>query len=184
MRAPSLDQPPAADVGILVMHFLYTAVCGLALLLGGAFAITLPDGYDTIWTTQSLNSAGSMPVGGGDLGLNVWVENGRLLFYMAQSGAFDENNSLLKLGRVNITMDPNPLDPSYTDSFKQHLHINEGYITVEGANNTLITLWVNMNTSSIHLSVNSDIEMKYTASVESWRTEGYQFYAPEQRGST
>jgi hypothetical protein len=39
-------------------------------------AIQLPAGYDTVWTTQSNNSADSMPVGGGDVGLNVWAENG------------------------------------------------------------------------------------------------------------
>jgi hypothetical protein len=39
-------------------------------------AITLPSNYDTIWTTQSANSSGSMPVGGGDIGLNAWAENG------------------------------------------------------------------------------------------------------------
>lgn len=39
-------------------------------------AIQLPAGYDTVWTTQSNNSAGSMPVGGGDVGLNVWAEDG------------------------------------------------------------------------------------------------------------
>lgn len=41
-----------------------------------AQSIQLPAGYDTIWTTQSLNSAGSMPLGGGDVGLNVWAESG------------------------------------------------------------------------------------------------------------
>ena len=35
-----------------------------------------------------------MPCGGGDIGLNVWVENNELLFYMAKSGTFDENNRL------------------------------------------------------------------------------------------
>ena len=43
-----------------------------------------------------------MPCGGGDIGLNVWVENGDILFYIAKSDAFDENNTLLKLGRVRI----------------------------------------------------------------------------------
>lgn len=43
-------------------------------------AIQLPAGYDTVWTTQSNNSAGSMPAGGGDVGLNVWAEDGNLYF--------------------------------------------------------------------------------------------------------
>ena len=31
-----------------------------------------------------------MPCGGGDIGLNVWVENGDILCYMSRSGAFDK----------------------------------------------------------------------------------------------
>jgi hypothetical protein len=45
-------------------------------LTQSVLAIQLPAGYDTVWTTQSNNSAGSMPVGGGDVGLNVWAEAG------------------------------------------------------------------------------------------------------------
>lgn len=29
--------------------------------------------YNVVWTTQSQNSSESMPCGGGDIGLNVWV---------------------------------------------------------------------------------------------------------------
>ncbi|MEO5996920.1 MAG: DUF5703 domain-containing protein [Chitinophagaceae bacterium] len=37
--------------------------------------------YSVSWTSQSKNSSESMPCGGGDIGLNVWVENGEVLFY-------------------------------------------------------------------------------------------------------
>jgi hypothetical protein len=45
-------------------------------------AIPLPSSYDTIWITQSTQSSGSMPVGGGSIGLNAWAESGKpdLLF--------------------------------------------------------------------------------------------------------
>ena len=42
-----------------------------------------------IWTSQSKNSSESMPCGGHDIGMNVWVENGDVLFYASQSGWFD-----------------------------------------------------------------------------------------------
>src|SRR5215210_8015418 len=66
------------------------------------------DQADITWDSQSRNASESMPCGGGDIGLNVWVENGDILFYVARSGTFDENNALLKLGRVRIKMSPNP----------------------------------------------------------------------------
>jgi hypothetical protein len=49
-----------------------------------------------------------MPCGGGDIGLNVWVEDGDLLYYISRSGAFDENNQFPKLGRVRLQLEPNP----------------------------------------------------------------------------
>jgi hypothetical protein len=55
------------------------------------------DEYNVAWTTQSKSSAESMPCGGGDIGLNVWVEGGDLLFYVQRSGCFDENNEFLKV---------------------------------------------------------------------------------------
>lgn len=51
---------------------------GLSLLiqLHVCLGIVLPTQYDTIWDTQSSNSADSMPLGGGSVGLNVWAESG------------------------------------------------------------------------------------------------------------
>ena len=72
------------------------------------------------WTGPSQNSGESMPCGGGDVGLNVWVENGDVLFYIARSGTFDENNSLLKLGRVRLHLTPNPFDKG---TFRQELKL-------------------------------------------------------------
>ena len=45
-----------------------------------------------------------MPCGGGDIGMNVWVEEGDVLFYLSRSGTFDENNCLLKQGRFRIRL--------------------------------------------------------------------------------
>jgi hypothetical protein len=61
---------------------------------------------DYVWTTQSRNSSESMPCGGGDIGMNVWVEGGDLLVYISRSGMFDDNNTLLKAGRIRITLTP------------------------------------------------------------------------------
>ena len=43
-----------------------------------------------------------MPVSGRDVGLNVWVENDELMFYMGRAGCRDENGALLKPGRVRV----------------------------------------------------------------------------------
>jgi len=55
--------------------------------------------YNIVWDSQSRHSGESMPVGGHDIGLNVWVEKGDVLLYIDRSGSFDENNQMLKVGR-------------------------------------------------------------------------------------
>src|SRR5690606_37861136 len=89
--------------------------------------------YNLVWESQSKNSAESMPLGGGDIGLNVWVENDELLFYISKTGTFDENNTLLKLGRVRVKLTPNPFKNA---DFRQELNLQNGNITITAGNNT------------------------------------------------
>ena len=122
-----------------------------------------------IWDKQSKNSGESMPCGGGDIGLNVWVENGDLLFYIAKSGSFDENNALLKQGRVRIHLSPNPLDKI---RFKQELLLKDGYVKITAGNallNTTVRIWVDVFNPVIHVEIKSSKALVTTASFENWR---------------
>ncbi|KAK1967055.1 hypothetical protein LY78DRAFT_607389 [Colletotrichum sublineola] len=154
--------------------------CQVLCWVQGTQSIQLPSSYDTVWTTQSANASGSMPVGGGDVGLNLWVESGEVLFYIAKSGAFDENNSLLKLGRVRLSFNPNPFAAN-ASRFEQRLNINDGYATIKGDHSTEIKIWVDMDTSAIHTEVTSAVPLNLTAGFESWRTQGHQMVANEQQ---
>jgi hypothetical protein len=61
------------------MLFLAKAVAILFTLIVGTLA-TLPTSYDVAWTTPGVNgSADSMPLGGGDIGINTWFEDGKLI---------------------------------------------------------------------------------------------------------
>jgi len=123
------------------------------------------------WTTQSLNSSESMPVGGGDIGLNLWVEKGEVYLYLSRSGTFDENNTLLKLGRVKLKLSPNPFEGK---TFKQELLFNDGYAQISGSNgklNTQIKIWVDVFNPVIHLDIKSNQKVTTEASYESWRFE-------------
>ncbi len=129
------------------------------------------DRCNIAWTTQSLNSSQSMPCGGGDIGLNVWVGNGDLLFYMSKSGTFDENNQLLKQGRVRISLSPNPFAGK---TFRQELILQDGYIKINGADGSLaaeINVWVDIFNSNINVEISSNKKTKATATYESWRYE-------------
>jgi len=68
------------------------------------------DSYNVVWTSPSHDASGSMPIGNGEVGLNVWVEaDGDLLFYISRTDAWSECSRLLKLGRVRLGLVPNPL---------------------------------------------------------------------------
>jgi hypothetical protein len=127
------------------------------------------DEYNPIWTAQSKNSGESMPVGGGDIGLNVWVENGDLYFYIARSGTFDETNALLKLGRVKIRMTPNPFEGQ---SFRQELVLKDGHVVIEGKAGKLkanLVVWVDVFRPVIHVDIQSNRPVSTEAAYESWR---------------
>lgn len=74
----------------------------LLVFIGGQFLWGQP--ANLVWNTQSRNASESMPCGGGDIGMNVWVENDDVLFYLSRSGSFDENNCLLKQGRFRVRL--------------------------------------------------------------------------------
>ena len=119
---------------------------------------------DYVWTTQSKNSSESMPCGGHDIGMNVWVENGDVLFYVSQSGWFDENNTLLKAGRWRIHFDNQPADAA----FKQRLCLDDGaiYITLGDAQ---IRLWADVMEPVVFCEMTSKKKLTTTVSYESWR---------------
>jgi len=46
------------------------------------------DAYNVVWTAPSQDGSGSMPLGNGEVGVNLWVEpDGDLLFYIARTDA-------------------------------------------------------------------------------------------------
>ncbi|MCY1722017.1 DUF5703 domain-containing protein [Prolixibacteraceae bacterium Z1-6] len=127
------------------------------------------DNYNLVWNSQSLNSSESMPCGGGDIGLNVWAENGEILFYIARSGTFDENNGMPKLGRVRLKLTPNPFD---NGTFKQELDLQSGSVKITGKKEnqlTKIEIWVDVFSPVIHVDVESNQQIEVEAIYENWR---------------
>ncbi|GAB2823791.1 DUF5703 domain-containing protein [Ferruginibacter profundus] len=110
-----------------------------------------------------------MPCGGGDIGMNVWVENGDVLIYVAKSGNFDENNALMKTGRIRIQLSPNVFEGKI---FKQELHLQEGYVTIEGENNAIkatIKIWADVYSPVAHVDIAASKKINVEATYESWR---------------
>lgn len=111
-----------------------------------------------------------MPCGGGDVGLNVWVEKGDLLFYISRSGVFDENNVFPKLGRVRVRLSPNPFNAG--DSFLQELKLNKGYVAISGKKGRLsatVKVWADVFKPVIHVDIDGNSPVTAEAWYESWR---------------
>ena len=128
------------------------------------------DAYDVVWTQPSANAGESMPCGGGDVGLNVWVERGDLLIYLAKSGTFDELNGMPKLGRLRVTLEPNPfLDVT---AFEQRLRLRTGRVEIDARADgcaARVVVWVDVATSSVHVELETTCPSIVTAAYESWR---------------
>jgi hypothetical protein len=99
------------------------------------------------------------------------------LFYIQKSGTFDENNSLLKLGRVRLNFEPNPFSGS---TFEQRLVLQDGYIRFTGSGNTTVSLWVDVDSSVIHVDVDSPEDISMVASYETWRFKNLSLRSGEQ----
>ncbi len=136
--------------------------------------------YNVVWTTQSRDVSESMPCGGGDVGLNVWVQNGSLLIYLSRSGTFDELSGMPKLGRLRMTLSPNPFAGGGT--FRQELKLREGHVEVLGERAGLqaqIEVWVDVFRPVVHVDVQTSSPTRVTASYESWRLADRTLSDPE-----
>jgi len=138
--------------------------------------------YNIVWDSQSSSPSESMPVGGGDIGLNVWVENDELLFYIGRSGTFDENNHMLKLGRVRLRLNPNPF--SKEGEFRQELKLREGYLEIAGQSaqtSATIKIWVEVFSPVIHIDIESRTPVSVTTQYENWRNVARELPADDRK---
>jgi alpha-L-fucosidase 2 len=139
---------------------------------------TLLDAYNVSWNIPGPTSAQSMPLGNGDIGLNVWVEpGGELVFYISKTDAWGENvrsddGALLKLGRIRVSLSPNPMASAAGESFSQVLKLRDSEIVIkEGSNTNAIQLrvWVDANHPVIRIEANSGQPVSVKVALEDWR---------------
>ncbi|MDR0893593.1 MAG: DUF5703 domain-containing protein [Mediterranea sp.] len=140
------------------LYFFFVSVWMMTALYGQP--------ADVVWTSPSRNSSESMPCGGGDIGMNVWVEGGDVLFYLSRSGTLDANNTLLKQGRFRLRLSPNPFEGA-TD-FRQTLRLHDGYVEIAAAG-TQVQLWTDVFHPVVHVEVAGGRPLQAELYYESWR---------------
>ncbi len=128
--------------------------------------------YNVVWTTPGVNSLGSMPVGNGDIGMNVWAEgNGDLFVYLSKTDAWSENGQLLKLGKIRISLDPSPFTTG--KPFRQELKLVDGEILIHAgkpAEEVEISLRVDANHPIAEIVINAKKPVKVGTELLPWRT--------------
>jgi hypothetical protein len=127
--------------------------------------------YDVVWNSLGKDENSSMPLGNGDVALNVWTEqNGDIVLLIAKSDAWSENGQLLKLGRVRVSLEPNPFKNSA--SFTQTLRLESGDVELRTGNN-FVRIWVDANHPVVHLQAQTETPVELKATSEVWRTKEY-----------
>lgn len=130
--------------------------------------------YDIEWHSPSEDSGGAMPCGGHSVGAVVWVEEGVIRFAVDRSGSFDENNLMLKLARVRLTLDPNPFGAD-GHTFVQRLDLHAGRILISGTahdgTSAEVMIWCDVESAVVYVDVQASHPVRATAALESWRAE-------------
>lgn len=156
-----------------IISTLATILLGCTTTLSPAAAepaYNTVDHYNVLWDSPSKDAKGSMPIGNGDIGLNAWVEpSGDLCFFIGKTDTWDENQRLLKLGKVRVKLTP---ALATANDFRQELKLRDGVIEIRTPQ-ARISVWVDANHPVIHVDAKSadgqPIEAR--ASFEIWRKE-------------
>jgi hypothetical protein len=143
------------------------------------------DSYGVSWDEPGPGSSASMPLGNGDIGLNVWVDpGGDLLFYISKTDAWggekdpsadpwmQQGGDLMKLGLVRVRISPNPLTPA--GPFRQTLHPGKGEIVITegaGASEVNYRVWVDANRPVIHVEIAGGRPADARVTLYDWRLD-------------
>ena len=131
------------------------------------------DPYRLVWNTPGSSSLDSMPIGNGDIGLNVWTEqNGDLVFYLSKTDAWSENGRLLKFGKVRVSLSPNPFAAGAL--FAQELSVKDGQIVIRTGqkdDETKLVVWVDANHPVVNVDIKSKTPVDVKTAFEPWRTK-------------
>lgn len=146
----------------------YVAIAALSLNI--AFAQNQVNNCpvdNLVWQGLGTDENQSMPIGNGDLTVNVWTEqNGDIVLLLGKADAWSEDASLLKLGRVRIGITPNPF--ADTTGITQTLSFQNGTVEIKKGNNT-VRLWADANNPVVHVQADLANKGRLVAAFDPWR---------------
>ncbi|MEG2020273.1 MAG: DUF5703 domain-containing protein [Oscillospiraceae bacterium] len=114
------------------------------------------------------SSVQSIPLGGGDLGANVWANGNTLYLLLSHANAFSELGRLLKTGLLCISFENHVFD----EETKVHLDAHTACLTIK-SHGVNICVFVDANNPVYSVSVESDKPISCTAHLENYRSLPY-----------
>jgi len=167
------------------MKWFYPLLC-IAALSSSILAASEADGLslvasnDVVWKTLGTNENDSMPIGNGDLAVNVWTEqNGDVMLLLSKADSWTEMGKLVKLGRVRIKLAPSPFVAS--SRFTQILAMEKGAIEMKSDTGS-VRVWADANYPVVRIEAHSEQPVSLEAALELWRTNSVPFSKSPQRG--
>jgi hypothetical protein len=146
--------------------FVFALAASIAMAAGSD-----PDwasSYNIVWDTPSASSVDSMPLAGGILGLNAWVQDGEVCFLIGSPNCMDANGMQTKLGLIRLRLDPAP----FAAGFRQELDLARSEIVIAGtgtgAHPVTVRLWCGVEQPVVHAEVNAPEPVAITARYETW----------------
>lgn len=138
--------------------------------------------YNVVWNEPGPTSFQSMPIGNGDIGLNVWTEpSGDINFYISKTDAWGEETEkrgswmaeggvLMKLGKVRVSFPEVPFKQG--DVFSQILKLKQGEIQItrgSGQNEIIVKIWVDANNPVVRIESQSKQKVLMNVTLDNWR---------------
>jgi hypothetical protein len=130
------------------------------------------DSYNIVWDSQSADARGSMPIGGGNIGLNVWVEKDELLIYFGSPDSWSyrgkgfNTQMQTKLGRLRLKFTP----VAWAKEFRQELDLASNSIVLSGkttdGQGIKLRVWIDAMQPVVHIEGQSDRPLEAAVAVE------------------
>ncbi len=164
---------PTRSVGMRRIAFGVLWLCSLsAVAAAKPQAAAELDRCNVVWTMPGKDAGDSMPLGNGQVGINLWVEaGGDLHFYISRTDSLSEISRLLKVGGVRVSISPNPFATGLP--FKQELRLREGRCEItagKGDKKVTLSVFVDADLPVVNVVGKSPSLVSVKATIESWRT--------------